>query len=329
VRTVRACLLLLTCALSLSSACNRTPLPRLKVAVTLFPIYDLTRRIAGPDADVVLLVAPGRPENDIQPSDEEARAATGAKLGIRVGLGLDDWLQEVLDKVAPQARRLAVGDRVPTIPIKQNEIAHTLGRSGIDGVDPHLAGRPDPYVWLDPQRAELIVKAIAEEMARADVAHASGYRARSATLEGELDALDHEVEARVAKWASRSFVPFRPAYAYFADRYHLEMTTTLVAYPGRTPPLRYDQAVARVIRAKRITGVFKEPQFTPKSAFVVAEATKVPVGVLDALGGQPPVDSYDKLIRFDVDALEAVMKSPPPPAPVSPDGPETATDGGP
>jgi zinc transport system substrate-binding protein len=310
-------LLLIACLSCLScSGCSKKPTPRLKVVVTIFPIYDLTRRIAGPDADVVLLVEPGRPEVDIRPSQKDADTVTGAMLGIRVGLGLDDWLQDVLDEVAPKARRLAVGDRVPTIPYKANPIVKGLAHAGLPELDPRLEGKPDPYVWLDPQRAQLIAKAIAEEMARADVAHASAYRARSSTLEKEIEALDKEVELRVLTWFSKSFVPLRDAYAYFADRYHLEEATTLEPYPGKVPPIRYNQEVAKVIRAKGVNGVFKEPQYLPRPANAVAEATKVPVGVLDAVGGQGPVDSYEKLIRFDVDALEPVMR--PEPRPVSP-----------
>jgi zinc transport system substrate-binding protein len=321
VRTVRVFLLvLLACLTSLAcGACTKKPAPRLKVVVTVFPVYDLTRRIAGPDADVVLLIVPGRPEMDIRPSEKEADAATGAMLGIRVGLGLDDWLQDVLDTVAPKARRLAVGERVPTLVYKANPVAQGLARNGMAEVDPHLAGKPDPYVWLDPQRAELIVKAIAEEMARADVAHASAYRERSTHLEKDLEALDHEVEARVATWATRSFVSFRPAFGYFADRYHLDVAGTLEAYPGKVPPLRYDQDIVKLVRAKGLAGLFKEPQFPPKPAITVSAATHLPIGVLDALGGDAPVDSYEKLIRFDTDALEPVMKAPPlPPPPLSP-----------
>ena len=71
---------------------------------------------------------------------------------------------------------------------------------------------------------------------------------------------------RVASWASRSFVSFHPAFAYYADRYHLDVA--------------------------------------------VAEGVGVTVGVLDPVGGQVETDTYDKLLRFDTDALEKVMKAP-------------------
>jgi zinc transport system substrate-binding protein len=248
-------LVVLGLVLGLSSgACTRKAGPRLKVAVTIFPIYDLARTVAGPDADVVLLVPPGLSVQDASAVPRGADAVSGVGLGIMVGLGLDEWMKTLLEQGAPSAHRLIVGDRVPTIPSRQ---------SPGDGPPP-----PDPHVWLDPERAMLISKAIAEEMARVDPAHAAAYRRRSFALQQDLDALDREVEARIGTWASRSLTFYDPAFSYYADRYHLEIH----AAPPR-------------------------------------EAAPV---VLDPIGGQAETDTYDKLIRFDTNALERLMKSPVP-----------------
>lgn len=254
----------------------------MKIAVTIFPIYDLARRIAGPDADVVLLVPVGRSEVGFAPGGHEADAVTGAKLGIFVGLGLDDWMQELLDHAAPQARRLAVGARVPTLPVRQSPIGQTGAPDAATDKTPPLEAKPDPYVWLDPSRAALMAKAMAEEMARADASHAAGYRQRSAELMLDLDGLDREIESRVESWGARSFVPPRPAFGYFAERYHLQIPAAVEGSAG------------------------------------------VPVSVLDALGGGEETGTYDRLIRFDTDALERVLK--PKAAPSSVRSPPT--DGG-
>jgi zinc transport system substrate-binding protein len=307
------------------SGCQPKPVARLKVAVTLFPIYDLARRIAGPDADVVLIVPPGTSEIDFVPAESEKAKVAGTKLGILVGLGLDEWMQELLDAAAPKARRLSVGDRVPTLVYRRNTIAMAMSKQGMPEIDPHLEGKPDPHVWLDPSRAALIGKAIAEEMSKADAPHALAYRQRASELETDLEHLDREVEWRVQNWGMRGFVSFRPAFAYFAERYHLEVLATLETYPGVVPPMHYDQEVLRLIRAKGVAGVFREPQFLPKPATIVAGAASIPVGVLDAVGGSAETDTYDKLIRFNTDALEKVLKAPP--RLPSPEG-GTAEDGG-
>jgi zinc transport system substrate-binding protein len=300
-------LLPLTMSMALG-ACNHKPASRMKVAVTIFPIYDLARRIAGRDADVVLLVPVGRSEVDFVPSSRETQTATGTKLGIMVGLGLDDWMQGLLDGAAPESRRLAVGDRVPTLAYRPNPIA--LALQGLPETGAHLDAKPDPHVWLDPSRAALLTKAIAEEMARTDPPRAAGYRQRSAELMQDLEGLDHEVELRVATWRSRSFVPLRPAFAYFAERYHLEIPAVLEASAGVAPSARYEQEVVKVLRAQGVPGVFREPQLAPDVASFVGEAAGVPVGVLDALGGGEQTDTYDRLIRFDTAALESLLLAP-------------------
>ena len=173
-------------------ACHRAP-ERAKVAVSIFPVYDLVRRIAGPDADVTLVV-PNAPRMQ------------DAKLVVLVGLGLDAWMEPL---EPPKARVLKVGDRVPTIPAKDGAI--------------------DPHVWLDPQRARLMATAIAEDLARTDSSHANAFRARAAALDASLDALDHEVDARASTWKSRAFTSADGGMAYYAERYRLMIAPDAIA----------------------------------------------------------------------------------------------------
>jgi zinc transport system substrate-binding protein len=311
-RVVRG--LLLGVALSVVfGGCSKKAAPRLRVVVTIFPIYDLARTVAGPDADVVLLLPPGLSVHDRNAAPSRVDALLGARLGIMVGLGLDEWMQPLLDRAAPSAHRLAVGDRVPTIPIRQNPVGAPPVGEGSGETEPNLEGKPDPHVWLDPERAMLISEAIAEEMVRVDPTHAAGYRSRSFALQQDLDALDREVEGRTTTWASRSFVSFHPAFAYYAERYHLEIAACLEPVPGVAPPPQYEEKVVGILRAKRIAGVFREPQLPSDPAAIVARAAGIPIGILDPIGGQSETDTYDKLIRFDTDALDKIMKSPPPP----------------
>ncbi len=166
---------------------------------TVFPVYDLVRRIAGPDADVLLALPNG-------PAD----GAANANLVVEVGLGFDAWV----DAVAPaKVRVLRVGDRVPTLTT--------------------TSGAIDPHVWMDPQRARLIVTAIAEEMARVDASHASAFRERAAAVDASLDALDRELDARASAWNTRAVASGdAPGMRYFGERYHVDVVGLDAAKPG-------------------------------------------------------------------------------------------------
>ncbi len=185
------------------SACKPRDQGRAKVAVSVFPLFDLTRRIAGPDADVVLVVPVGRDPRSFAPAPSDVEAVRGARLGVMGGLGLDAWMEALAKGASEKARVLKVGDRVPTL-----------------ASDP--GGAVDPYFWLDPQRARIAVKAIGEDLARVDAPHASAHRKRAADLDAALEALDRELEQRTAGWKGKRFALEGTGLAYFADRYKLE-----------------------------------------------------------------------------------------------------------
>ena len=88
-----------------------------KVAVSIFPLYDATKRIAGDRLDVVLVLPPGKSEHGYDPTPKEIARLEGAKLGIAVGLDMDGWVEGIMKNAGGAAKIVRVGDKVPTIPI--------------------------------------------------------------------------------------------------------------------------------------------------------------------------------------------------------------------
>lgn len=329
VRTIAIALLSLAVAVlpGCKSCGDKGGSERTTVAVSIFPIYDLTKRIAGPDADVTLLLPAGRNEHSFDPTPKDIETASKAKLGVMVGLNLDPWMEKLLKDAAPSAKVLKVGDRVPTLTIKNDPIGadehddhdhehddhdHDHDKDGKqdhdhDGHD-HAKGAPDPHVWLDPQRAQMIVRAIAEELGRVDSAHALAYQERGTALERELGELDKEVLAKTTAFKRRGFVTFHGSFSYFAARYKLDILAVIEPFPGSQPTSDYVRKVLEVVKKKNVPALYSEPQLDPRPAKIIADEAKIPLGVLDPVGGQPETDSYEKMIRFDVAALEKHLR---------------------
>src|SRR5262249_20027621 len=256
------------------SSCRGKSSDRTRVAVSIFPIYDLTRRVAGPDADVSLLLPPGKSEHHFDPTPKEVEQAASAKLGVMIGLGLDPWMEKLLKDAAPGARIVKVGERVPTLQVRQDAIgeeeAHAEGKDDDDDHD-HEKGATDPHCWLDPQRARTMVKEIGDALAAADGAHADGYRQRAAELQGQLDALDKQIEARTKTWSRKDFVTFHGSFGYYADRYKLQIVAVIEPFPGSTPTGKYIEAVRAVVEKRKVPGLFSEPQLDPRPAKILAD----------------------------------------------------------
>jgi zinc transport system substrate-binding protein len=279
-----------------------------------------------------LLLQPGHNEHSFDPTPKDIEAASASKLGVMVGLGLDPWMEKLMKDSAPTARILKVGDRVPTLTIKEDPVGaddheHDVAdppkaggapRSGPAGSiadeDEHHEhehegkGAQDPHVWLDPTRAQLIVRAVAEELGRVDVSHALAYRARATELDTSLTALDKDAEERLKQLRQKGFVTFHGSFGYFADRYKLSILAVIEPFPGSQPTGEYISKVLDVIKQKKVPALFSEPQLDARPAKILADEAKIPLGVLDPVGGGPETDTYEKMIRFNVSQLEKHLK---------------------
>lgn len=92
--------LLLTLVLLPSAlpACGGSPSEssRPKVAVSIFPLYDIARRVAGDQLEVVLVLPVGRSEHSYRPTPREIARLSGTRLAVGVGLQMDTWLTQVV-----------------------------------------------------------------------------------------------------------------------------------------------------------------------------------------------------------------------------------------
>jgi zinc transport system substrate-binding protein len=317
------------CLVLLGSGCSskKSAKGRPQVVTSIYPVFELTRVIAGPDADVSVLLPPGHNEHHFDPTPKDIATASKASLMVMVGLGLDPWVEKLAKDATSQAKVLRLGDTVaarsmPTL--LGEEEAHGDDDDDDDDHDDrkhdkgdkhdehkhdehkhaHHRGAMDPHVWLDPRRVISMVQAISHALAQSDPRHADGYRSREATFLNEIRAIDSEAETRLGKLKRRSFVTFHGSFGYFAERYQLEILAVIEPYPGSQPSSAYLRKVMGVIKDKSVPALFSEPQLDPRAAKVLADEAKIPLGVLDPVGGGPDTDSYAKLIRFNVAALE-------------------------
>ena len=70
-------------------SCTHSAPSRGLAAATVFPLYDLARRVAGDRLEVRLILAPGLDPHDYQPRPQDVVGLEDAGLIFAVGLGLD------------------------------------------------------------------------------------------------------------------------------------------------------------------------------------------------------------------------------------------------
>lgn len=305
---VRTGLLLAALALLAASSCGKSERAsgKPRIAVSIFPLYDLTRRIAGDRFDVLVVLPPGKSEHGYDPTPKEIARLEGAKLGITVGLGMDAWAEKFMGDT-PVFR---VGEKVKTIPIDLAPIGDDDDHDHDHDKDhhEHEVGAPDPHVWLDPDRMAGAVDEIAAQLAAIDPAGKDAIRKNATTVKDSLKTLDGVIAARAKAWTKRTIITFHGSMTYYAKRYGLRIAAVVEPIAGQEPTPSYLRDVQAAIKRTAAAALFTEPQLAKGPGEMIAKEAGIPLGELDPIGGVPDRESYDALLSWDTDQLDKVLR---------------------
>ena len=283
------CRLLVSLVAALLTVAGLTPGARgdrVKVAATIFPLYDIVRQVAGSVAEVVLVLPPGASPHTFEPTPSSVRALSGAGVLFIVGHGLDDW-----------AARLARGAGVARLMPVDAGIA--LRRTH------ETRGTVDPHYWLSAPNAKMITRTAGAELARLAPDRRAEIEHSLAVYLARLDAADAEVRRLLADLPTRRIATFHDAFGYFADAYGLEVAAMFEPYPGLEPSPQFVVEFQKKIRAAAVRVVFTEPQLSVDALRPIARDLGVTLAVLDPLGGLPGREGYIELLLFDARAVAA------------------------
>jgi len=274
----------------------------LRIAATIKPIHGLASLVmAGVGKPEILIGGADSPHTHaVRPS--EARALAHADVVFWIGPMLESSFRKPISALARgQVIELLEAPGVTVLPVRPaDEFADSAAdeESAHEG-HAHEPGEPDPHVWLDPENARAMTRAIAAALEAADPAHAETYAANAAAADRRLVALDAELRERLAPVRGVPFIVYHDAYQYFERRYGLNGVAAVTISPERAPGARRIRALRRLIAARHVACVFTEPQFEPAIVRVLAEGTGARVATLDPEGAQipPGPDFYFELMR--------------------------------
>ncbi|MDD5251997.1 MAG: metal ABC transporter substrate-binding protein, partial [Patescibacteria group bacterium] len=103
---------------------------------------------------------------------------------------------------------------------------------------------------------------------------------------------------------NRNLITFHGAWYYFADAFGLTVAGTFEpAAADREPTPKYLTALAAAIKQSGVRVVYVEPQFAADAYRAFVEENSLRLVPLDDLGGTADRDSYEALMRYDVQAI--------------------------
>lgn len=280
------------------------------VVVSIAPVQSLTAAVMeGAGTPRLLLPAGTSPHTTaLRPSD--ALAMSRAKLVVWVGPMLEMALVKPIGALARGATVLELAHARGVMLLKAREGG--VWEADADVPVPDRAGAragagldTDPHIWLDPDNAAAMVRAIAAALARVDPGRAKLYAANARRAAARIATLDHKLAARLAPVRHVPFIVFHDAYQYFERHYGLTAVGSVTVAPGRAPGAQRLLRLRARLRATHAACVFAEPQFEPRIIRTLTEGTDARTGVLDPLGAAltPGAGLYGKLMEALADSL--------------------------
>ncbi len=268
-------LLILATALTLACGSDDDDDGRLDVVATTSQIAALTREVAGDRVDLTTLIGPGVDAHDFEADPGQVRAISDADLVLRNGIGLDDFLDDIIEGSA-ESRVVTVTDGVTTQPgaaHEEDEEEHE------DDGDEH--GDDDPHVWHDVDNAKVMTQRIAEALAEADPANASFYDENARDYAAVLDETDAEIRALLDPIPAdaRKMVTNHDAFGYFIRRYDLEFIGAIIpSVTSEAETSAGDLAVLQdLIEEEGVRAIFAEAEIDPRIAEQLARDTDIEI----------------------------------------------------
>lgn len=283
---------------------------RLRVVTTVLPITLFTRAVAGDCAEVVPLLPAAAGAHDFQARPADGVALQQARVLVKNGLGLEDFLGKLQASVANPSLVVIDASRNVT-PLAEPAEAHAHEGHDHDG---HDHGPVNPHVWLDPLRAVQQVETIRDGLVGADPRCAASYRRNAAVFVERLRQLNRQLADQLAPYRGRTLVVFHDVAPYFAERYGLK-AGFLVDVPAVNPSPADLQRVAAAVKRHRLRALLSEPQQGQRSLNALARDLGIGVTVFDPLeiateaeARQP--DTYFKVMTRNGEQVRAVFAGP-------------------
>jgi zinc/manganese transport system substrate-binding protein len=262
---------------------------KLNVAASTTDLASIAASVGGDLVDVFAIAKPSSDPHRIEALPSYMVKVSRAKLYLKVGLGLDQWAESIVD-----------GSRNSSVQIVDCSTGvHVLekptGKVDASMGDVHPDG--NPHYWLDPRNGAVVAGTIADAFAKADPKNAAGYHERADAFAKQAQATyDRNAEA-AKKLASHTIFTYHRSWSYFADAFGFDVVNTVEPVPGIPPTARHLQELVDQAKARKVGVLIEEPYFSSDSGkFLNREAGVRPV-VQAASCDAPTAGSY--LQHFD------------------------------
>ncbi len=292
-------LITLVLILLTTSAAEVFAAQKIKVVTTLTFLEDFVKNVGGNRVEVKSLLTGLESEHTYTPKPSDIASVREARVLVKIGLGLEIWVDSLIKNASNN--NLTVVTTSTGIPLLRSE-----ERDSHDH-DERSAG--NPHIWLDPERAKVMIRHITDALIKIDPAGRKVYLVNQSEYFKKIDTMRINIEKKLRAVPNRKIITHHPAWPYFAQRFKLQIADNIQTQVGSEPSAKHVAALINKIRQENIRVIVSEPQLNPKIPKAISEETKAKLIVLTPVpGGLPGTGTYIDMMEYNGEQLATGLK---------------------
>lgn len=270
-----------------------------KVVATTTQVTALAHVVGGDHIELTGIMKAGIDPHEYEPTPQDVRAFADAQLIIENGVGLETWLNKVIQNSGTKA---PIVDSSKGVKIRKGDEQEPNG---------------DPHIWHAAPNAIIMLNNIRDGLVQADPANTDYYKANAAAYERKLNDLDKYIIDQIASIpaANRKLVTNHNALGYYVDRYGLTFVGSVIPSMDSSfePSAKEMADLIQAIKAQGVKAIFTESSVNPALAKQIAQDAGVRVvdGALygDTLGAPGSgADTLDGMLKINTDLIVSNLK---------------------
>jgi zinc transport system substrate-binding protein len=292
---------------------------KLLVFVTIAPQKYFVQQIGKDLVDVQVMVRPGADPHTYEPKPQQMVAMTKAKLYFAVGVEFERANLGKITATNPNLKVIHTDHGIKKLAMEAHHRHDDHERGGHHGEEKHGHEKDehhgeaeqdkdhhehaglDPHIWLSPPLVKIQARTILTALQEADPQHRSVFEANFKAFAAQIDQLDADLKKTFAGKKGLQFMVFHPSWGYFAHAYGLKQVP--IEIEGKEPKPAQLIELIRYAREKDIKVVFVQPQFSAKSAKLVAKEIDGEAAFVD-----PLAEDWSANLREAADKFKSALK---------------------
>lgn len=257
----------------------------LLVFVSILPQQYFVQQIGKDQVQVQVMVLPGASPATYEPKPSQMTALAKSKIYFSIGVPFENvWLKKIA-ATNPNMRLVSMDHGICKLSMAtvhhHADIKHV--ETKIQHEQPPTHNIQDPHIWMSPPLVMIQARTVLTALQTADPAHSDFYETNYKNFLGNLADLDAQIRKLLANFKGKSFIVFHPSWGYYAHTYGLKQIT--IEIEGKEPKPSQLQSLIRKAKNEKIRVIFTQPQFSSKTARLIAKSIEGAVIPADPLAG--------------------------------------------